>query len=75
MIRYFLMNIFLSLVSGGNGDVMPVLGGQRDPNNCLVGAGFTWCEASQECIQRWATPCQDDFSDCNDCLKRQRKVI
>ena len=64
----------LSCVSGGNGDIMPpMVGGQRDSNDCLIGAGFTWCEATQECIRRWETPCQDNFSDCNDCLTRQRK--
>ncbi len=63
----------LSYASGGNGDIMPpMVGGQRDSNDCLIGAGFTWCESSQECIRRWETPCADNFSDCSDCLKRQR---
>ena len=58
---------------GTNGDIMPpMVGGQRDSNDCLIGAGFTWCEATQECIRRWETPCADNFSDCSDCLKRQR---
>ena len=59
-----------------NGDIMPVLrpvGGERDDNNCLTGAGFSWCETSQSCIRRWVTPCEDNYSDCNDCLRRQRK--
>ncbi len=70
--RTFMLGAFFNLVYGGNGDVMPALGGQRDPNNCLIGAGFTWCEATQGCIRRWETPCEDNYSDCNDCLKRQR---
>tara|TARA_B100001094_G_scaffold135535_1_gene131249 strand:+ start:695 stop:2326 length:1632 start_codon:yes stop_codon:yes gene_type:complete len=59
-----------------NGDIMPVLGpvgGERDDNNCLTGAGFSWCEKTQSCIRRWITPCEDNYSDCNDCLKRQRR--
>ena len=59
-----------------NGDIMPTLrpvGGERDDNNCLTGAGYSWCETSQSCIRRWETPCQDNFDDCNDCLKRQTK--
>ena len=61
-----------------NGDVMPMptlrpVGGERDDNNCLIGAGFSWCETTQSCIRIWETPCEDNFSDCNDCLKRQRK--
>ena len=56
-----------------NGDIMPTpVGGERDDNNCLISAGYSWCEDSQLCIRIWETPCQDNFSDCNDCLKRQR---
>ena len=61
-----------------NGDVMPIptlrpMGGERDDNNCLTSAGYSWCETSQSCIRKWITPCEDNYSDCNDCLKRQRK--
>ena len=57
-----------------NGDIMPhMVGGQRDLNNCLTGAGYTWCESSQSCIRQWETPCEDNYNDCNDCLKRQTK--
>lgn len=56
-----------------NGDINPpMVGGQIDPNNCLIGAGYTWCESSQSCIRQWETPCQDNYNDCSDCLKRQR---
>jgi hypothetical protein len=55
------------------GDIMPpMVGGSRDPNNCLIGAGYSWCESSQSCIRQWETPCQDNFNDCSDCLNRQR---
>ncbi len=72
-----LMHSALTLLSyagpGTNGDIMPpMVGGQRDSNDCLIGAGFTWCEETQNCIRRWETPCADNFSDCSDCLKRQR---
>jgi len=52
-----------------NDDIMrePSVGGQLD-NNCLIGAGYTWCESSQSCIRQWITPCYD----CIDCLTRQR---
>tara|TARA_B100000900_G_scaffold309635_1_gene268338 strand:- start:1018 stop:2496 length:1479 start_codon:yes stop_codon:yes gene_type:complete len=61
-----------------NGDIMPMptlrpLGGERDDNNCLTDAGYSWCETSQSCIRIWETPCEDNYSDCNDCLQRQRK--
>ncbi len=70
--------VLFNCALGGNGDVMPIVGGnmpvggQRDPNDCLIGAGFTWCEETQNCIRRWETPCADNYVDCNDCLKRQR---
>ena len=51
---------------------MPVMvGGQRDDNNCLTGAGYSWCESTQMCIRQWETPCDDNYNDCDDCLKRQ----
>ena len=73
----FLMVGFSSEI---NGDIMPMpptnrpmVGGQRDPNNCLIGAGYTWCEYSQSCIRQWVTPCEDHFTDCTDCLNRQKQ--
>ena len=50
-----------------------MVGGERDENNCLIGAGYNWCEASQSCVRHWETPCADNYDDCPDCLKRQRK--
>tara|TARA_B100000902_G_scaffold386203_1_gene428542 strand:- start:1310 stop:2476 length:1167 start_codon:yes stop_codon:yes gene_type:complete len=45
-------------------------GGQRDSNDCLIGAGYTWCESSQSCIRQWETPCT---TNCDECLTRQNK--
>ena len=59
------------------GDIMPVyehlVGGQHDVNGCVIGAGYTWCESSQSCIRQWATPCEDNYDGCSDCLTKQRK--
>lgn len=49
------------------------VGGQRDDKNCLIGAGYTWCESSQNCIRQWEEPCEDNYLNCNDCLQKQRK--
>ncbi len=74
-------SLVLTYAQNSNGDIMPpimppidypMVGGQRDPNNCLIGAGYTWCESSQSCIRQWVTPCEDHFTDCADCLNRQR---
>jgi hypothetical protein len=50
--------------------VMP--GGDINNHNCIVSAGYTWCESSNDCIRQWETPCEDDFIDCNDCLTKQK---
>lgn len=52
-----------------------ILGGQLDTHNCLIGAGYTWCESSQSCIRQWLEPCSDNYLDCDDCLMKQRKGI
>ena len=59
------------------GDIMPIynhpVGGIRDDNGCIIGAGYSWCESSQSCIRQWITPCSDNFNGCDDCLAKQRK--
>ena len=58
-------------------DIRPVkgipieIGGAMDANNCLISAGFTWCESSENCIRQWEIPCADNYNDCSDCLRRQ----
>ena len=52
-----------------------LVGNERDGNNCLISAGYSWCESSNSCIRNWETPCEDNFISCGDCLKQQRKGI
>ena len=52
-----------------------MVGSQLDTHNCLIGAGYTWCENSQSCIRQWLDPCSDNYLDCDDCLIKQRKGI
>ena len=33
------------------------VGGTRDAHNCLLSAGYTWCQSSKKCVRKWATPC------------------
>ena len=33
-----------------------LVGGSRDDNNCLISAGYSWCESSHSCIRSWITP-------------------
>ena len=49
------------------------IGGAVDANNCMIGAGYTWCASENTCIRQWITPCGDNYNDCEDCHSRQRK--
>ncbi len=51
------------------------VGNSRDDNDCLISAGYSWCESSNSCIRSWETPCEDNFISCGDCLKQQSKGI
>ena len=53
----------------------PLVGGSRDDNDCLISAGYSWCESSQSCIRSWITPCKDHYVSCEDCLNQQRTGI
>ena len=48
------------------------IGGSYDDHHCMIGAGYSWCAASNSCIRMWETPCEDYFDGCPDCLKKQR---
>ena len=63
----------LAIINNVIAQDITMVGGTRDSNNCLIGAGYTWCESSQECLRSWITPCEDNFSGCDDCLRKQQK--
>lgn len=63
----------LAIINNVIAQDMTMVGGTRDANNCLIGAGYTWCESSQECLRSWITPCEDNFNGCDDCLRKQQK--
>lgn len=35
-----------------------LIGGDQDENGCLIGAGYSWCEALGQCIRPWEQPCE-----------------
>ena len=49
-----------------------LVGDTRDTNNCLISAGYTFCESSNSCIREWETACSDHYTSCGDCLSKQR---
>ena len=63
----------LAIINNVIAQNMNMVGGTRDANNCLIGAGYTWCESRNECLRSWITPCEDNFSGCDDCLRKQQK--
>ena len=70
------MNLIKKLLILSNfvsADILPNRpGSQLDIHGCVSDGGYSWCESTQECIRQWITPCQDKYTDCNDCLQRQR---
>lgn len=46
-------------------DVTPKrpIGGDRDEHGCLIGAGYTWCDASQKCFRPWEETCEVKQTD------------
>ena len=46
-----------------------------DTHECNLDTGHIWCDASNQCIQSWITPCHDLYIDCHDCLDKQRSGI
>ena len=70
-----LSNLFKLIISGSHHDISKPIGNSIDDHNCLISAGYTFCESTRNCIRQWETPCQDNYSDCNDCISKQRNGI
>ena len=65
----------INLVKNSIGDDIGGIGGignSVDTHDCLISAGYTWCQDSSNCIREWETPCKDNYVDCIDCLQRQQ---
>lgn len=44
-----------------------LIGGQKDEDGCLIGAGYSWCEAKQKCLRVWEEKCeQEDISESDE---------
>ena len=65
---------FIQNILSGPGDITPI-GNSMDEHNCLISAGYSWCQETNNCIRQWETPCSDNYNDCNDCLLQQRNGI
>ncbi|MBO0612794.1 hypothetical protein [Thiothrix fructosivorans] len=39
----------------------PVVGGDRDAHGCIGSAGYTWCQATNQCERSWELAKQHQF--------------
>jgi len=37
-----------------------LIGGDRSDHNCLVSAGYSWCDLKSKCLRFWEEPCLSD---------------
>lgn len=61
---FFLAIIALAVVFSGcmiapknNDSNTPMPGSDRDSHGCIGSAGYSWCEAKQECLRQWEEEC------------------
>ncbi|KAF1036408.1 MAG: hypothetical protein GAK33_03967 [Burkholderia lata] len=41
----------------------PMVGGDRDAHGCIGSAGYSWCEATQQCERPWELAKQKGFAN------------
>lgn len=54
--------VLLVLLASGCSSIkeeQKLIGGDKDEGGCLIGAGYSWCEAKQKCLRIWEEPCED----------------
>jgi hypothetical protein len=39
-------------------EVEQLIGGDVDEGGCLIGAGYSWCEAKGKCLRVWEEECE-----------------
>jgi|TARA_B100002003_G_C13881249_1_gene430196 hypothetical protein len=39
-------------------EIGKVIGGNVDEGGCYISAGYSWCEAKQECLRPWEEDCE-----------------
>ncbi|QQZ28339.1 hypothetical protein HMY34_05990 [Thiothrix subterranea] len=42
--------------------VAPVVGGDRDTHGCIGSAGYSWCQATNQCERSWELAKQHQFA-------------
>lgn len=61
--KIFLIFIAILILIFAISKFIPIkIGGQTDENNCLVGAGYSWCSSTEKCQRMWEEFCPE-FAD------------
>jgi hypothetical protein len=69
-----LVLLILFLISGYlyqkyNNNEEGLIGGQKDNHECLIGAGYSWCEAKNKCIRIFEEGCDDEIFKLAELIK------
>ncbi len=52
-----------------------LIGGDKDEHDCLVAAGYTWCQKKEKCLKEWEEPCtQEKAFEILSQLKKQLNI-
>lgn len=57
--------VFIVLLSGcsSSSNDTELLGADRDANNCIASAGYSWCENTNQCERSWELAEQEGFEN------------
>lgn len=50
------------------------IGGDKDENNCIASAGYSWCEAKEKCLRVFEEFCPDEVTGLVDSIKKESDV-
>lgn len=58
LIVIVLILVLLTIYTASKPESDPqVIGGDKDANGCLIGAGYSWCAAKKSCLRTWEEYC------------------
>jgi putative hemolysin len=60
---HILILLALTILAVGCTEQQKIIGGDKDSHGCLIAAGYSWCEAKQECIRVFEENC----TACKEC--------
>lgn len=55
--------VFLSACSSDDSESDNVTGADRDEHGCIVSAGYSWCESTNQCERPWELAEREGFDN------------